>query len=344
MIDFAKHSHASLADIFEESATQRGITRLIVEKDFWVCYILHELFTAPELKEHLVFKGGTSLSKAFGIIKRFSEDIDLSVDPAWLGITADTDPDQAASRTQREKRWKRLERACVDAVKGRILPLLEDRLTETLGESTRGTAHLDYKIDPATNSPVVDFLYPTAITDGGYIEAAVKLEFGALTDQRPAGSYPITPWVAEDFPRLLELTSTSVVVLEAEWTFWEKATILHSEYHRPAEKAMRPRHSRDLYDLVALSNHEAGIRATQDLALLKRVVDFKERYFRSSWSNFEAARPGTFRIVPPDHRLSELRTDYRQMQPMFLEVPPSFDQLIVGLTEAEERINNKHKL
>ncbi|MBI1291591.1 nucleotidyl transferase AbiEii/AbiGii toxin family protein [bacterium] len=341
MLEFAKRPPASLADIFEESAARRGITRVIVEKDFWVCYTLLQLFTAPELKDHLVFKGGTSLSKAFGIIKRFSEDIDLSVDPAWLGITRETDPDQAASRTQREKRWKKLEGVCIEAVKTRVLPVLEERLNQALGEPTRGAAHLEYKIDPGTDSPVVNFLYPTTMTDGGYIEAAVKLEFGALTDQRPTGSHPIAPWVAEDFPKLFATTSTSAVVLEAERTFWEKATILHSEYHRPAGKPMRSRHSRDLYDLVALANHEAGKRAIQDHALLKRVVDFKDRYFRSSWSSFEAARPGTFRIVPPDHRLAELRADYRQMRPMFLEAPPAFDELIEELRKIEGRINSK---
>ncbi len=340
MLEFAKRSPENLSDIFEESAARRGIARVIVEKDFWVCFTLLQLFTATELKGHLVFKGGTSLSKAFGIIKRFSEDIDLSVDPAWLGIKPETDPDQATSRTQREKRWKKLESLCIDAVKTRILPILEERFNQALGEPKRGDTHLEYKIDPATNTPVVNFLYPTTMTDGDYIEAAVKLEFGALTDQRPTGSKPITPWVAEDFPSLFAMTMTPVVVLEAERTFWEKATILHSEYHRPADKPMRSRHSRDLYDLVALANHEAGKRAIQDHALREQVVAFKERYFRSSWSTFEAARPGTFRIVPPDHRLADLRTDYRQMRPMFLEVPPSFDALLQELREIESRIND----
>ena len=341
MLEFAKRPPASLADIFEESAARRGIARVIIEKDFWVCFTLLQLFTAPELKDHLVFKGGTSLSKAFGIIHRFSEDIDLSVDPAWLGITPQTDPDRAASRTQREKRWKKLESLCIEAVKDRVLPILEQRIREALGESTRGAVHLEYKIDPTTNSPVVNFLYPTTRADEGYIEAAVKLEFGALTDQRPTGSHQITPWVAEDFPELFGMRSTLAVVLEAERTFWEKATILHSEFHRPANRPMRSRHSRDLYDLVALSNHEAGKRALLDRALMERVVDFKDRYFRSSWSNYEAARLGTFRIMPPDHRLPELRADYRQMGPMFLESPPSFDELIDHLRRIEKLINNE---
>jgi Nucleotidyl transferase AbiEii toxin, Type IV TA system len=97
----------------------------------------------------------------------------------------------------------------------------------------------------------------------------------------------------------------------------------------------------DLYDLVALSKHETGQRAIHDRSLLERVVDFKERYFRSSWSHYQTARPGTLRIVPPEHRLAELRADYRQMEPMFLEAPPPFDTLIEELGKIEDCINSE---
>lgn len=339
MLEFAKRSPRDLGYLFEECAARRGVSRVIVEKDFWVCYVLLQLFTAPEIKEHLVFKGGTSLSKAFGIINRFSEDIDLSVDPQWLGITGESDPDLATSRAQSEKRWRVLEAVCLEAVKSQILPILERRVRESLGQPTRGDSHFEYRVDPVTNSPIVNFLYPTSITDGGYIEAAVKLEFGSLTDQRPVGSRMITPWVAEDYPKLFATPSSVVFALDAERTFWEKATILHSEYHRPVEKPLRSRHSRDLYDLVALWQHDAGRRAVDDQALRERVVSFKQRYFRSSWSNYQTARPGTFRVVPSDHRITELRADYREMLPMFLKPPPPFDELIQDLSRLETRIN-----
>ena len=102
---------------------------------------------------------------------------------------------------------------------------------------------------------------------------------------------------------------------------------------------MRLRHSRDLYDLVAMAKHETGKSALQDRTLLHRVVAFKERYFRNSWSNFGTARPGSFRIVPPGHRMAALRADYRQMRPMFLEEPPAFEELIEALGKIEELIN-----
>lgn len=341
MIEFAKRSVAELGQVFEQAAAERGLNRVIVEKDFWVCFTLAQLFVAPELRDHLVFKGGTSLSKAFGIIKRFSEDIDLSVDPTWLGITTDNDPDQAETRTQRERRWKLLEAKCAEAVAQTIVPVLEGRIARALGKPTRGQTHLQFRLDAATNSPVVVFLYPTESGEsGGYIEPSIKLEFGSLTDQRPTGRHKVTPWVAEDFPQLFNDPSCEVVALEAERTFWEKATILHSEYHRPADKPMRTRHSRDAYDLVALWRHPTGQRAINDMDLLRRVVAFKERYFRNAWSSYESARPGTFRVVPPDHRLPALRADYRQMAPMFFEEPPTFDSLLADLAAIEKAINH----
>jgi len=104
-----------------------------VEKDFWVCFTPRILFSTPALAEKFVFKGGTSLSKVFGIIKRFSEDVDLSVDPEWLGFSGEHRPDAATSRSQFEKRWKRLNEACATAVERKVQPALEGTLQEVLG-------------------------------------------------------------------------------------------------------------------------------------------------------------------------------------------------------------------
>ena len=112
-----------------------------------------------------------------------------------------------------------MEALCTEAVKTRIIPGLEQLLREGLGEPTRDSTHLKHHFDPATNSPVVNFLYPTINPEHGYIESTVKLEFGALTDQRPTGSHRITPWVAEDFPALFQQPTCAVIVLEAERTF-----------------------------------------------------------------------------------------------------------------------------
>lgn len=339
MIPFAQRSLADRTAFFAEVATRRDIARLIVEKDFWACFALRMLFQDGELGQHLVFKGGTSLSKVFGIINRFSEDLDLSVAPEWL-VSAEADPDGATSRTDRGKRYAALQTACAIAVRDRIAPLLERQIAAVLGEPSGRQRYITFVADSTTDSAVLLFQYPTKEKpEAAYIEPRIKLEFGSLTGQRPVGEHPVTPWIAEEFPQLFQEASTRVIALEAERTFWEKATILHAEHHRPAEKPMRARHSRDCYDLCALWEHETGKRAVLDHALREEVVSFKEHYFRSAWTHFEQAKPGSFRVVPPEHRLAGLRADYRAMRPMFLDDPQPFDELLATLKRIEDAIN-----
>ena len=135
------------------------------------------------------------------------------------------------------------------------------------------------------------------------------------------------------------MTGCSVIALEVERTFWEKATILHAEYHRPRNKPMRARHSRDCYDLCLMARDKSVKLAMADLKLFERVVEFKKTYFHSSWACYDSARPGSLRLVPPDYRIPDLKADYRKMQVMFIEDPPSFDELLEQLRKIEDEIN-----
>jgi len=130
-----------------------------------------------------------------------------------------------------------------------------------------------------------------------------------------------------------------VVAMEVERTFWEKATILHAEYHRPAAQPFGERFSRHYSDLAALWNQPAGAVALARLDLLDRVALFKSRFFGSSWANYAEAKPGGLRLAPPSHRKSELAQDYAKMKQMFLAVPPTFDEVVEALRAAEARIN-----
>ncbi len=340
MIEFAKLPPDERITYFEEVANRRGLNKLIVEKDFWVSFTLQMLFSHSKLANILVFKGGTSLSKAFGIIKRFSEDIDLSLDPGWLGFDAENAPDKAPSRSQFDKRWKKMEEACISAVKDRIHPILKTTITEALRDGASGSGELNFQIDPQTGSPVLLFNYPTSEPENaGYMRPQVKLEFGSLTDQRPIGTHSVTSWVAEEFPELFENPGCEVVVLDVERSFWEKATILHAEFHRPAELPMRSRLSRDYYDVACLATHDTGRRALRNLPLLHRVVQHKRTYFRSSWANYEAAKPGSLKLLPPNFRMGDLKADYHAMKPMFFEKPPTFDELLNTIAKLEEAVN-----
>ncbi|MFM7930229.1 MAG: nucleotidyl transferase AbiEii/AbiGii toxin family protein, partial [Pirellula sp.] len=131
------------------------------------------------------------------------------------------------------------------------LPYLETVATESIGSAV--ATRFEYIIDPATQSPVILFHYPSTQPFGfDYIKRYVKLEFGSLTDQQPTGHHPIRPWIADELPNAFEDWGCDVVALELDRTFWEKATILHAEYHRPANKATPDRFSRHYADTAAL--------------------------------------------------------------------------------------------
>jgi hypothetical protein len=317
---------------FEQAATRRNLSPVLLEKDFWVCWLLGILFES-EFAPSLVFKGGTSLSKVFGVIDRFSEDIDLSVSPEFLDL-----PDAGTSRNQANKWMTRAEAACATAVQQQIGPSLEGAVTAVLGKGER--QWFAFLIDSSTNSPVLLFHYPSSQPTGfDYLKRSVKLEFGSLTDQQPIGRHPVRPWIADAISSAFPDWQCEVVALEVERSFWEKATILHTEYHRPLEKPTPDRFSRHYADTAALAGHTAAQKAIGLHDLRDRVVAWKGQFFGSAWASYHLARPGTFRLVPPPVRLPALNRDYQAMRQMYLSEPPSFDDVLATLADLEHRIN-----
>ncbi len=338
MSRLAERTRKERSVFIQEAAARFGVLPVIVEKDYWVCWLLGKIFADPRWEPHLVFKGGTSLSKVFNAIQRFSEDIDLSVSPVLLGHP-EIEIDEAPSKSMRQKRFKQLQVACAEIVANRLRGDLEMVARNHLGQRSNGGDWFRYEVDSRTDSPVLWFDYESTLpTAGGYIVPAVKLEFGSLTDQRPVGRHTITPMVAEALPELDE-ERDEVVAMEVERTFWEKATILHAEYHRPAIQPLGDRFSRHYSDLAALWRQPAGAAALARLDLLERVALFKSRFFGSSWANYDEAKPGGLRLAPPLHRKNELVQDYTRMEPMFLTLPPAFEEVLETLREAENRIN-----
>lgn len=318
----------------EQAAIQRNVSPVIMEKDFWVCWLLGILF-ASEFADALVFKGGTSLSKVFRAIDRFSEDIDLSLSPAFLGLPET----EITNRTQGGKWMKNAEAMCEVAVQSQIMPKLEELVLDVLGKNEQ--IRFEFLKDPNSNSPVILFHYPLSQPTGfSYIKRSVKLEFGSLTDQQPTGRHPITPWIAEVFPKVFPDWRCEVIALEIERSFWEKATILHAEYYRPSDKPMPDRFSRHYADTAMLKNHPQAIKAINDHALQKKVVLWKSQFYGSAWANYDLAKPGTFRLVPRTERLPALRRDYQLMRDMYLTEPVvTFDDILSILSDLEHHIN-----
>jgi hypothetical protein len=337
--DVARSSARDRADLFNEAAARRGLAPAIVEKDFWVCWTLKRLCSLPGDNPSLVFKGGTSLSKIYQAIKRFSEDIDLSFDRRDLGYVGDRDPQSAPSRKKKEKLIEDLVGAVTRHIQEVLMPRLAEVIKAELPNIEGGWQLAKDDADPQT----LIFRYPASFRaakyrDLMYVNPVVRLELGARGDPWPAERRTIIPYAAEEFPAVFNAPSCDVVVLGAERTFWEKATLLHSEYHRPAGP-VKERLSRHCYDLALLADTEAGQRALKDIEMLEKVTRHKEAFFYSSWSHYETAKPGTLRLVPPEARLAGFAGDYAKMAPMIFDTAPRFEILIERLRELERQIN-----
>lgn len=340
MSAFASQSEKFREQFFRQCQGQRGIDAVIAEKDFWVCWLLGRIFEHPELAPTCLFKGGTSLSKVFHAIERFSEDIDLGITPESLGWQ-EKDLDDAPSRTKRDERSALLEKSCAKAVQEHWMPTLEQAARKILGAPTDTTDWLTYKLDETSHSPTLIFSYPGVLPRGpvAYIAREVKVEFGSLTDQRPTGKHPIQAFIADLAPGTFSDMKADVVALELERTFWEKATILHKEYHRPDGKRMPDRYARHYADFAALWNLPAAYPARTRFDILERVRNHKSRFFSTGWASYGTAAPGTLRLVPPASRIQGLTTDYAAMRQMFLGEPLPFEQILETLSEAEDALN-----
>jgi hypothetical protein len=341
----ARLTAADRAALFGETGAGRGVADTIIEKDFWVCWSLKRLFGLPKgATATLVFKGGTSLSKAFGAIRRFSEDIDLSFDRAELGYIGDRDPEkEGISKKQAARLIDDLVGDVERHIAEKLLPALRAAIVEQLGEPANDEWSLD--VD-ANDAQTVNFHYPTALPAAeyegmAYITPRVKFELGARGDPWPTEEKVIRPYAADDYPDFFEDPDTSVTVLSARRTFWEKATALHAESHRPAESPTPQYFSRHYYDLAMLLDTDAGQAAAADFDLLGQVAKHKATFFRSGWASYDTARPGTLRLMPAEARIRDLRADYRAMAPMmFDETPPSFDNILARIAALQETINS----
>jgi hypothetical protein len=330
MDKIATGSASDRRDLFSESATRLGMSAAVIEKDFWVCWILKRLFADPQLKEQMVFKGGTSLSKVYGLIDRFSEDIDLVLDWRLLGYGTDdgSDPYQSISSKTKQDQYNR-------AMNAKAVVYIRETLLGKLNQlfaTVPGVEGSVDEVDPHT----INIKYPAAFA-ADYILSNVRLEIGPLASWVPSGSRFIHPYAAESFPQAFGDSQCGVVAIDAERTFWEKATILHQEAHRTG--TIPARYSRHYYDLYKLAGSAIKESSLARLGLLKDVVAFKERFYYSSWARYDLARPGSFRLAPSTAQILPLTQDYKAMRQMLFREPPDFAIIQEILLTLEEEIN-----
>lgn len=330
MLELAKRSNEDRTAIFSATAMKTGMNEAIVEKDFWVCWMLEILFHHCDYSDRLSFKGGTSLSKGYGIIERFSEDIDLILDWRVLGYNTHEPWDDRSNSAQ--DRFN-------DEANLRTEIFLQEKLMPHLDNlaEMQGIVSYRFYIDEE-DKQTIRFVYPQLFSDEALVQE-IRLEIGSLAAWTPLTKRVITPYVAEEFPNVFQINDTLIRTVDAKRTFWEKATILHSEAHRTGTRIPQ-RYSRHYYDLYLLFKSSVKDDAFDDFELLEKVAAFKNKFYRSNRARYDLATKDGLMLLPPETSLQDLHADYISMQSMIFGLQIDFDVILKGLEQLLDEIRS----
>lgn len=311
-------------ELLIKTAERKRISPAAAEKDFWITWTLDRLFQSPYLARQLMFKGGTSLSKVYNLINRFSEDIDLILD--WR-VLIDEDPMAERSKTKQARLNAAINEHAQHYISVKLLELVRTSLAGVCD------SHVDNKLPH-----VINVEYPAIFTDD-YLHPNVRLEIGPLAAWLPFEKHRMRCYAAEVFPDAFTRPDCIVKVIRAERTFWEKATILHHEAHRPEDSHMPHRYSRHYYDMAMMAKSPIKAQALSDPKLLADVVEAKQRFYPRGWARYDLAKPGSLVLMPQKHFLDSIMSDYQAMDKMIFGEMPDFEDILATILALQEEIN-----
>jgi hypothetical protein len=343
--------------LFSTAASDLETRAENIEKDLYVCWVLDFLFNRrPSDPIGLYFKGGTSLSKAYGLIKRFSEDIDIGIYKADLKVPLEADIAALPTVNQQQKALAdQVDEAARRYMSGPLKDLLAKEIAAIEGVSGQtGHFSLGFGYDSYRKKEALDILivgYKSVFDmSGGYVEAAVRIEGGARPDPLPTESRRIIPYIAPEMRAGADLTVANVITVRPERTFWEKVLILHAMTEVTEKRSIEEnperkvpdlnRYSRHYYDVHQIWTHPDYGKATASmLDLAEACRKHKELMFRAPDHRYDRAVPGTFRLVPTTGMRKKLSADYERMSAMIFGTPPEFKTVMASIYELEQVLN-----
>ena len=309
----------------------------IIEKDWWVTMTLKALFETS-CHEYLSFKGGTSLSKGWHLIDRFSEDIDLSLHHSFFGI-------ESTNKSQREKLRKQ----------SRIY--IVNELSKELEERLHGFGIMDVKVVPVTmtegNEPhpidsdkdpvALRVQYPSILpSSSSYMLPFVKVEISCLSMDEPTETIELSSMIRAAYPQFDEETVVMARTVKPTRTFLEKAFLLCEEFQKAKPRTRRM--TRHFYDMYKLAHTPFGEEALQDIALYHRIVEHREAYYHVHYVDYSRLLPENISFLPPEALLKDYKADYQMMLLEYIHDPnaPAFEELMQFLTELQNSFRNMH--
>ena len=315
--------------ILNQSTELTGLPAIAIEKDWWVTLCLNAALSLP-YSEHIIFKGGTSLSKGWDLIERFSEDIDLAIDRKFFGFDGDI------SKTQIRK----LRKQSCKFISTEFLKSLTKTLTDW-----GAIKECELFPQPVKNSDkdpqVIEIPYQSVVDTSEYLPQRVLLEVSSRSLMEPTEKRQINSILSINFPKQSFATDTFLIpTVLPQRTFLEKIFLLHEEFSQETEKIRIERLSRHLYDLVRLMDTEHGVAAIEDRELYNNIVTHREKFNPLRGLDYGNHTPDKIKIIPPDTVIKDYENDYTEMTKfMIYGETLTFDGLIKKISELQIRIN-----
>lgn len=316
-------------EILNQATELTGLPAMAIEKDWWVTLSLNACFSLP-YSEHIIFKGGTSLSKGWDLIERFSEDIDLAIDRTFFGFDGDI------SKTQ----IKKLRKQSCKFISIDFLESLTQKLTEwkAIGECR-------LMVQPTTNSDkdpqVIEIHYNSVVDSSEYLPQRVLIEVSSRSLMEPTEKIEINSILSINFPnQSFASKDISISTVQPLRTFLEKIFLLHEEFSQSPEKIRVNRLSRHLYDLEKLMDTVHGMNAIRNMDLYNSIVSHREKFNALRGLDYSNHTPGNIKILPPETVIKEYQKDYKAMTNfMIYGEYLSFEKLINRINELQTRVN-----
>lgn len=315
--------------LFAETSRQIGLpSSSAAEKDWWVVHTLSVIFSM-DCANALIFKGGTSLSKGWNVIQRFSEDIDLALDREFLGFSGE------------------LTKGDIKKLRRKSFQFISEVFTEELKNKFTELGFKDVTVKPREvenhdQDPLIIEIYYNKLTETDtYLKPGVLVEIGSRSLKEPFTQRTFGTFISEIY-KTNPFTDNPITipVVNPERTFLEKIFLLHEEFQKPIDKIRVERLSRHLYDIEKLSQTEYAEIALQNTELYNTIVKHRSKFTAISGIDYAKHNPANIKFIPPDTIIKKWKDDYNQMKDsMIYGQKLDFDELINRMIELQKRIN-----
>src|SRR3989338_8409995 len=331
LIKFLQIPDNEKRNIYQDISNRIGLPPQAVEKDAWVTLMLKMIFSSEDAA-HFIFKGGTSLNKAFDLIERFSEDIDLGINRKRLGLDGDLNKGQI----------RKLRQACHYYVSNDLSKILKKQLSEYGVDDNLYEIVVENTEISDQDPEIIKVNYKSLYDEVSYLPNRVLIEVSARSLIDPNQNVDIQSLIDQHYPNApFSDPSFPVCATDPQKTFLEKLILLHEEFQKPTEKIRHLRMSRHFYDIVQILNTEFGKSALANTKLFESIIAHRKALTPMKTTNYDALSLKTLRIIPPDDHLTNYKSDYKEMQGSMIHGESrEFDEL---LEEIVKKLNSQDR-